>query len=64
VAGRRTKSFEIVSPIEEIETIARGRGIRELKRLVRMHGLANWRKRKGIATIEFNDGYIHRAEVH
>ena len=56
--------FEIVSDIEEVETIARGRGIRELKRLKRFHGLGSWRKRKGIATIKFEDGSFYRAELH
>ena len=56
--------FEIVSSIEHVETIARGRGIRELKRLVRAHGKARWRKRKGVATVIFKDGSIHQAELH
>jgi hypothetical protein len=56
--------FEIVGPIEHVETIARGTGIRELKRLVRTHGQAKWRKRKGIATVKFKDGPICEAELH
>ena len=64
MADRGTKSFEIISPIKNVETIARGRGIRELRRLVRVHGLGNWRKRKGIANIKFQDGSIYQAEVH
>ncbi len=48
----------------EIETIARGRGIRELKKLRSIHGIANWRKRKGTANIRFEDGSTFRAELH
>jgi len=57
-------SFRVISNFVEVETIARGRGILELKRLRRIHGIANWRKRKGIALIEFQDGSIFRAELH
>ena len=55
--------FEIVGSIENVETIAKGNGIRELKRLVRSHGQARWRKRKGLATVKFEDGSIFEAEV-
>lgn len=56
--------FEIISPVEKAKTIARGKGIRELKRLVKVHGQGRWRKRKGTATIKFSDGSIHEAELH
>jgi hypothetical protein len=56
--------FEIVGTIEHTETITRGKGIRELKRLVRAHGPGKWRKRKGIATVKFKDGPICEAELH
>ena len=45
--------FEIVSPIERIEVIATGRGIRERVRLNRAYGAARWRKMKGFAWIKF-----------
>lgn len=64
MARGSTIPFEIVSPIEEAKTIARGRNIRELKRIVRAYGLGNWRKRKGTATIKFKHGSIYQAEVH
>jgi hypothetical protein len=56
--------FEIIGEIREVETIAVGRGIRELRRLVREYGLGLWRKRKGVATLELRTGEIRRAEVH
>ena len=39
--------FEILGEIEQVETFASGRGIRELARLNRIYGRGNWRKRKG-----------------
>lgn len=51
------------SDIEQIETIARGHGIREYARLVEQFGGRNWQKCKGVATIEV-DGYTGLAEVH
>ena len=48
----------------DVETIATGRAIRELRRLQRVHGKGRWRKRKGIARVELSDGSIHTAEGH
>ena len=56
--------FEILDNIRWIENIATARGIRELKRLNRIYGKANWRKRKGIAKIRLSDGAIKIAELH
>jgi len=55
--------FQILGPIEHVETIAEGRGIRERLRLIKVYGYARWRKRKGIATIDLN-GRIERVELH
>ena len=43
--------FEIIGPLLNVETIAAGRGIRELRRLLRIYGRGRWRKRKGIAKL-------------
>jgi hypothetical protein len=56
--------FEIVDEIKHAETIASGRGIHILNRLVRLYGRGNWRKLKGIATVRFEDGTIAEAEIH
>jgi hypothetical protein len=40
--------FEILGTIVDIETIATGRAIRELRRLQKAYGRGQWRKRKGI----------------
>ena len=56
--------FEIVGAVLQLETIAVGRGIRELKRLEKTYGKGRWRKKKGIARIRFADGRVHTAEIH
>ena len=57
-------SFYILGEISEIQTIARGSGIRNLARLRRIYGSGNWRKRKGIAQIRLPDGSVRLAELH
>jgi hypothetical protein len=56
--------FEILGEIQWIETIASGRGIRELRRLNRVYGRTTWRKKKGIAKIRLEDGAVRLAELH
>ena len=56
--------FELVSEISEVETIATGRGIRDLARLRRRYGASRGRKLKGVATVRIVSGRIRRAEVH
>ncbi len=50
--------------ITQIETIAVGRGIRELRRLERVYGPGRWRKRKGIGRVRVGEGRVFTAEVH
>ena len=57
-------SFEILGPIEQIETFATGRGIREISRLRKIYGPGKWRKRKGFAQVRLRDGSESRAELH
>jgi len=56
--------FEIIGSIENIETIAVGRQIREIQRLRKQFGSGRWRKLKGIADIRLTKGNIRRAEIH
>ena len=56
--------IELAGPIVGATTIASGRAIRELDRLVRVYGPGRWRKRKGVATVRLPDGTQCRAEVH
>ena len=56
--------FAIIGSLTEIETIARGAGIREIARLRKSYGRGQWRKRKGVGTIELSGGVVRRAELH
>jgi len=56
--------FKIKGTIRGIETIATGHGIKNLNRLNKVYGKANWRKLKGICHVELKDGTVLEAEVH
>ena len=56
--------FEILDDLANMETIASGRGIRELPRLRRLYGKGRWRKMKGTARIRLRNGRIRIAELH
>jgi hypothetical protein len=56
--------FKLLGPISETETIAEGSGIRILRYLVRRYGDGNWRKVKGTARIETENGEQGLAELH
>ncbi|MGH9801249.1 MAG: hypothetical protein ACRD82_12860 [Blastocatellia bacterium] len=58
------QNFKLASQIRDIETIAVGRGIRELLLLNRRYGKGQWRKLKGVAEVELDDGTIQTAEIH
>ena len=57
-------SFYILGEISDVQTIARGSGIRNLERLRRTYGSGNWRKRKGVAQIRLPNGDVRLAELH
>ena len=56
--------FEIIGGVEDIETIAVGRQIREIRGLREQYGPGRWRKLKGTAYIRLTEGSIRRAEIH
>ena len=56
--------FEIIGKVENAETFAIGKEIRELRRLQKAYGKGRWRKRKGIAQVKLSDGSIRLAELH
>lgn len=58
------QNFKIIGQIRNIEMIAVGRGIRELALLNRRYGKGRWRKMKGVAEVELDDGTIATAEIH
>ena len=46
------------------ETIAVGRGIRDIARLRKRFGARRWRKLKGVATVRLVTGSLRKAELH
>ena len=56
--------FEVLGEITVLETIASGRGIRDLRRLQRNYGKGRWRKMKGSARIRLRNGDVRLAELH
>jgi len=46
------------------QTFAFGSGVREIARLRRIYGKDRWRKRKGIANIEFENGTQKQVQLH
>ena len=56
--------FDIIGQISEIETIAAGTSIREIKILREQFGRGRWRKLKGIAQVKLQNGRIRLAELH
>ena len=62
--GEQAMPFKISGEITDVETIAQGSGIHCLGRLQKVYGIGNWKKKKGFATVVFEDGASARAEVH
>ena len=56
--------FEIISEISNIEIIAVGNSIRNIRRLRKTYGRGRWRKLKGIAKIRLANGVIRTVELH
>lgn len=60
-----SRLFEIISKIENVESIAVGNKIRDLERLRGTYGNGRWRKLKGFARVRFlDDGEEFEAELH
>ena len=56
--------FEILSEITDVQTIAVGPSIRDIKRLRKQFGHGRWRKLKGIALVRLPGGRIRQVELH
>ena len=57
-------NFEIIGEIQEVETIAVGKSIRDLARLKKVYGPGRWRKLKGMARVRLQSGRIRLVELH
>lgn len=59
------QDFDLLSEITDIETIARGTGVRIRQYLNRSYGQGRWRKLKGRAWIRIKrSGEVQYAELH
>jgi hypothetical protein len=58
------EDFVVRGTISSIETIAQGSSIRDLARLIRRYGSGRWRKCKGVASVELENGAVRRVELH
>ena len=56
--------FDVIGEISQIETIAVGSSIREIKSLRKEYGRGRWRKLKGVAYVKLQNGRIRLAELH
>jgi hypothetical protein len=56
--------FEIIGKITNVETIAVGSSIRDIRRLRKVYGAGRWRKLKGIARVRLSDDALCNAELH
>jgi len=56
--------LEILGEIEDVETIATGRGVYIRRYLDRTYGEGRWRKMKGFATVRLSQGAVCRAGIH
>lgn len=56
--------FEYLSDIYDIETIAKGKGVKIRHYLQQKYGPGRWRKLKGKAIIQYLDGKVVEAEIH
>lgn len=59
-----TNNFQIIGSVEDVEIIAIRHSIRDLRFLERLYGKSRWRKLKGIAKVQLENGRIRLAEVH
>jgi len=57
-------TVRVIGDISSIETIAEGPSIRELALLRASYGAGRWKKKKGIAMVQHDDGSTRRAEIH
>lgn len=55
---------EVIGEITDVETIAVGKMIREVRRLRREYGPGRWLKRKGVARVRLMNDTTVTAEIH
>jgi len=58
------RRFSVLGEITKIEVIAEGRCVKIRKFLRETYGGSRWRKLKGVALVEKDDGWTGNAEIH
>ena len=56
--------MDVIGEIAEVEIIAAGNSIRDIRRLRKQYGSGRWRKLKGVMLVRLADGSVMNAEVH
>jgi hypothetical protein len=56
--------FRLISAITSVQVIAKGSGVDIRHELNRVYGRGYWRKLKGVATVEYENGQIWEVELH
>jgi hypothetical protein len=56
--------FDLLGPVHQVTTIARGPSVRVRALLIKAHGSGRWRKTKGVATVRLANGQVRRVELH
>ncbi len=56
--------FKLLGVLQDVRTIATGRGVYIRRHLQRRYGKGRWRKRKGIGIVQMADGTVCEAEIH
>ena len=64
VVENQPVQFEIVGEIEQVETIASGRGVKIRAQLQKAYGKGRWRKLKGVATVRLPNRKRRTVELH
>lgn len=59
-----SRRFSIITEVTHIEVIARGVGVDVRHYLNQTHGEGRWRKLKGRAWVQYENGRIVYAEIH
>lgn len=57
-------NFDLITELTDIEVIARGVGVDARHYLNRTYGRGNWRKLKGKAIVEYENGQVWLIELH
>ena len=55
--------FELVGDLSNVEFMAVGSSIRDLRRLQKLYGPGRWRKMKGAGSVRLPDGTVVNAEL-